>query len=151
MGFNLENSAEINAVTLRKEFHGDDQEPAVTLKIVVDVEAGSLQQLVAEDDIAASLWSDEGRPRFLAVSDVRFSSKFEKHSLTLNDQNFNQVKLSKFKAELKDGARADLTFSASFEIEIDDAAFMLEYLREKVEIQVTPPPELDFEGEDNDG
>jgi hypothetical protein len=100
----------------RTENHGEEQELASDLSLVVSVPCQVLSDISESIPWENMLWNGEGMVLDLKFSKIRFDMRYENYKLILyaegSETSFTEVRLRKFVAIPKDGRRVELKFQA---------------------------------------
>jgi len=156
MIFNFERTVSINNVNIRKENHGEDRELAIDVSVhSVGVPAELIAPLfqVSPETLARTLWqtNDRKSPILDSLGSIPVGVKFAdtRHVCCFEDGNDYREKphiIDKFKIELQDDARCDLTFRMAFQKPTKEFVdSVMELLKEETFLSLTSEGDL-FEG-----
>lgn len=156
---NLEvHPASLSNLNIRIERHGDDRQLAADLKLTMNVAGVVLNDL--EPGLHESLFRKPGSGeqqdlidpglltavKFPHLDPISLSHKFPGYELELSEDAdespgfFTDVEIKKISAKALEGGSAAITFTASVNIDPDDARDLTDLLvREDVFVTLTPP------------
>ena len=148
--------AELKHINLRKEGPNDAQEPALDLKFTGKVPAELIDELIGgmeemKGQALAAFWRDDGAPRFMGMSDIKFFRQIENATAVLDGIEVRSVKVKNFSFSPSEKGTGYLTFSvSSTEPPGRSIAVFAEALHENMKVHITVPQGDLFAGGDED-
>lgn len=106
--FEYQGKAEIKHLNVRKE--GPDEEKALAVDVKIQCVAGAELLDFFHEGLRAALFTDIGAVKNFYLEDLKFSNKIRNWELTILDQHYAGVDVSKFVLSPKDTNKVTLTF-----------------------------------------
>lgn len=140
--FEYKGKAEIKHLNVRKE--GPDDEKALAVDVKLSFVASAELIDFFHDGLRSVLFTDIGAVKNCYLESLKFSNKIKNCELTILDQHYNGVDVSKFVLTPKDTNQVTITFSVSISPSGTEVAQLAEYVMDEVDIHILPLPQLDF-------
>lgn len=135
------------------EKHGDEESGRVDLKLKLSTSGKVLDQLMSRNSDKADIFDDEkgslvdhvfdrdGRPRMHHVTEITLDTEFEKHIVTLNNDNgmrLTDTKVNKFRVVPIGGGQVELTLRVQCHPTPEQVATLYEWQKKVIVLDIEP-------------